>query len=64
MGELAFLKAAEKAKMERGDLVTEIDLEQTGRPAKEWVYPLALLVLGLVLALQLLRRRKIKAAAP
>ena len=39
------------------DYVTDIDVEQRGRPAKEWIYLLALLVLGLVVSTQLARRR-------
>ena len=39
------------------DYVTDIDVEQLGRPAKEWIYPLALMVLGLAVLTQLLRRR-------
>ena len=39
------------------DFVTAIDIEQPGRPAKEWIYPLALAVLGLALGSQLVRRR-------
>jgi C-terminal processing protease CtpA/Prc len=64
VADLAFMGPAEKSKMEPGDFVTEIDLQQTGRPAKEWVYPLALLVLCLVLAWQFQRQRQAKAAAP
>jgi TRAP transporter 4TM/12TM fusion protein len=64
VADLAFMKAAEKAKMEPGDFVTAIDLEQTGRPAKEWVFPWALLVLGLVFVSQFVRHRQAKAAAP
>jgi len=37
--------------------VTNIDVEQLGRPAKEWIYPIALLALGLAILSQLLRRR-------
>jgi MYXO-CTERM domain-containing protein len=40
-----------------GDIVTEVDVEQTGRPAKEWVYPIALALLGVIVLLQLRRRR-------
>ena len=39
------------------DYVTDIDVEQRGRPAKEWIYLLALLVLGLVVSSHLFRRR-------
>ncbi|MEE8334300.1 MAG: TRAP transporter fused permease subunit [Alphaproteobacteria bacterium] len=40
------------------DFVTAIDVAQTDRPAKELVYPLALLLLGLAVGSQLLRRRR------
>ena len=39
------------------DFVTNIDIQQLGRPAKEWVYPLAFLALGLAMLSQLIRRR-------
>ena len=47
-----------------GDIVTDVDVEQVGRPAKEWVYPFAFALLGLVIVLQLMRRRRNQAAAP
>ena len=40
------------------DHLTAIDVAQLGRPAKEWIYPLALAVLAVVLAMQLVRRRR------
>lgn len=45
------------------DYVTSIDVEQLGRPAKEWVYPLALLALGLVVITQLVRRKAVPVSA-
>jgi hypothetical protein len=49
---------AAKAKMDFGDVITAVDVEQTGRPPRELVYPVALLILGGILWLQLGRRRK------
>jgi TRAP transporter 4TM/12TM fusion protein len=49
---------AEKVKMDFGDFVTSVEVEQTDRPAKEFVYPIALIILGGVLLLQLNRRKK------
>ena len=49
---------AAKAKVDFGDIVTAVDIEQTGRPAKEWAYPIAILILCVVLGLQLKRRGK------
>ena len=49
---------AAKAKMDFGDVITAVDVEQTGRPAKEWVYPMALALLGIILWLQWARRGK------
>ncbi len=49
---------ADKLKMDFGDIVTAVDVEQTGRSPKELVYPIALLMLGGILWLQLIRRRK------
>ena len=40
------------------DFVTAMDIEQTGRPAREWVYPIALACLGLAVLTQLMRLRK------
>ena len=41
-----------------GDYVTEVDVAQPGQPPKELVYPAALALLGLFVALQLTRRRR------
>ncbi|MBK18477.1 MAG: C4-dicarboxylate ABC transporter [Rhodospirillaceae bacterium] len=55
---VAFNSVAEKAGIRPyEDFVTSIDVEQLGRPAKEWIYPLALVALGLVVLTQLVRRR-------
>ncbi len=35
-----------------------MDVEQTGRPSKRIIYPVGLAVLGLVIGLQLRRRRR------
>ena len=49
--------------MDFGDYVTAVDVEQAGRPPKELVYPLGLGLLGLVVAMQLVRRRRLLRAA-
>jgi len=55
---VAFNSVAEKAGIRPyEDYVTDIDVEQRGRPAKEWIYLLALMVLGLAVSSQLGRRR-------
>ena len=55
---VAFNSVAEKAGIRPyEDYVTDIDVEQRGRPAKEWIYLLALIVLGLAVSSQLGRRR-------
>ncbi len=56
---LAFNGPAEKVKMDFGDIITLVEVEQTGQPAREWVYPIALFILACVLGLQMLRRRKL-----
>ena len=43
---------------EVGDYVREVDIEEVGLPSKRLVYPFALLLLGLVIAGQLVRRRR------
>ena len=50
--------AAEKVKMDFGDYVTAVEIEQIDRPAKEFVYPIALILLGGVLLIQNGRRKK------
>lgn len=57
IGGIGFNTPAEKAGIKFGDFVTEVDVEQSGRPAKQLVYPIMLLLLGGVIMLQLRRRR-------
>ena len=52
------LGLAEKAGLDFGDYITGVDVEQLDQPAKELVYPVGLLVVLLVLALQWPRRRR------
>ena len=56
--DLAFNGLAEQAGLEVGDTVTDVDVEQVGMPPKQLVYPFALALLGLVVTLQLARRRR------
>ena len=49
---------AEQIGLEIDDMVEAVDVETVGQPAKEWVYPIALAILLLVLAMQLARRRR------
>jgi TRAP transporter 4TM/12TM fusion protein len=58
VSDLAFQGPAEKRGVKFGDTVTALDVEQTGRPAKEWIYPMALALLGVIVLLQLRRRRR------
>ena len=58
VADLAWNGMAEQAGMDWGDDVTGVDVEQPDLPAKELVYPVGLLLLGLVLASQLLRGRR------
>jgi len=51
---------AEKAGVTFGDYLTAIDIEQLGRPAKEWIYLLGFLLLGLVFGFQSIKARKMK----
>ncbi|MFQ5785151.1 MAG: TRAP transporter permease [Alphaproteobacteria bacterium] len=60
--DLALDGIAEQAGIELFDEVTDIDVEQLGRPPKELVYPFGLALLGLVIASQLIRRRRTLAA--
>ena len=62
---VAFNGLAEQAGIKIGDAVTEVDVEQVGLPSKYLVYPFALLLLGLVIAMQIPRwRRARQEAAP
>ena len=60
--ELLPLSLADQIGVEPGDFVTAVDVEEVGQPAKELVYPFALLLLGLVTLWQLYRRRREKPA--
>jgi hypothetical protein len=63
VAELQFNGLAEQAGLELGDYVTEVDVEQVGQPAKQLVYPFGLALLGLIIASQLVRRRRALATA-
>jgi TRAP transporter 4TM/12TM fusion protein len=54
---------AEQAGTEFGDYVREVDIEQIGLPSKRLTYPFALLLLGLVIAGQLVRKRRAQTGA-
>ncbi|MCZ6814452.1 MAG: DUF3394 domain-containing protein, partial [Alphaproteobacteria bacterium] len=49
---------ADQAGIKIGDYITEIDEERVGQPPKELIYPVGLGLIGIVLGLQLLRRRR------
>ena len=59
ISDLAFMGAAEKAGIAFGDYVTSIDIEQVDRPPKEIIYPIALLILSIVIIGQRRRQQKI-----
>ncbi len=63
VADVAFMGPADNIGVEFGDYVTDIDVEQLDRPPRELVYPMALALLGIVVALQLLRRRRDQVAA-
>ena len=58
VGELLPEGLAEQAGLRRFDQVTAIDEEQVGQPSKYLVYPFGLLLLGVVIGSQLIRRRR------
>ena len=58
VSDVVFDGLAEKAGIKFGDYVDEIDVKQFGRPAREWVYPFAFALLGIIVVLQLARRRR------
>ena len=62
--DLAFDGVAETAGVNFGDYVTTIDVERTGRPPKEIVYPFGLAILGVVVALQYARWRRSPPRSP
>ena len=49
---------ADQAGIRIGDFVTEVDEEKVGQPPKELIYPVGLVLIGIVLGLQLMRRRR------
>jgi len=49
---------ADQAGIKAGDYVTAVDEELVGQPPKELIYPIGLALIGVVLGLQLVRRRK------
>ena len=59
---VVFNGPAEAAGMMFGDIVTDIDLELSGLPPKELVYPFALILLGVVVFSQSMRKRRLDAA--
>jgi hypothetical protein len=63
VSDLTFNGLAEQAGFEFGDYVTEVDVEQLNRPAKEWVWPIAFGLIGLVFFLQWPRWQKEKSAS-
>jgi hypothetical protein len=56
VSDLAVKGAGETVGIDFGDYVTGFDVAQLGRPAKEWVYPIGLLIMFLVFGLQWMRR--------
>ena len=56
VADMAMQGAAETAGLDFGDYITGFEVEQLDRPAKEWVYPIGLLLLFLILGLQWVRR--------
>ena len=58
IADLEMQGAAEQAGADFGDYVTGIDFETVGRPAREWIYPIGLALVGIVLFLQSGRRRR------
>ncbi|MFQ5830190.1 MAG: TRAP transporter permease [Candidatus Methylomirabilia bacterium] len=56
--DLAFNGLAEQAGVDFGDYVTGVDVEQPGQPPKTLVYPFGLALLGFVIVMQLVRRRR------
>jgi hypothetical protein len=58
VADLAMAGPAEQIGLQFGDYVTAVDVEVKGRPAKYWIYPIALAILGLVIGLQAIRWRR------
>ena len=53
-----FFGPAEQAGLTFGDFIESVDIEEPDRPAKEWVYPIGFLLLGLVLLTQSIKSRR------
>ena len=51
---------ADQVGIKIGDFVTEVDEEKVGQPPKELIYPVGLVLIGIVLGLQLMRRRRLR----
>jgi TRAP transporter 4TM/12TM fusion protein len=49
---------ADQVGIKIGDFVTEVDEEKVGQPPKELIYPVGLVLIGIVLGLQLMRLRR------
>ncbi|MBE0533635.1 MAG: TRAP transporter permease [Rhodospirillales bacterium] len=58
VADLAMAGPAEQIGLQFGDYVTAVDVEVKGRPAKYWIYPIGLAILGLVIGLQAIRWRR------
>ena len=51
---------ADQVGIKIGDFVTEVDEEKVGQPPKELIYPVGLVLIGIILGLQLMRRRRLR----
>ena len=58
VADLAMAGPAETIGVQFGDFVTAVDVEVKNRPAKYWIYPIGLAILGLVVGLQFFRWRR------
>jgi TRAP transporter 4TM/12TM fusion protein len=58
VADLVMAGPAEQIGLQFGDYVTSVDVEVKGRPAKYWIYPISLAILGLVIGLQAIRWRR------
>ncbi|MDX9863018.1 MAG: TRAP transporter permease [Rhodospirillales bacterium] len=58
VADMAMAGPAERIGIQFGDYVTAVDVEMKDLPSKHLMYPVALVILGLVIALQFLRWRR------
>lgn len=58
VSDLTFMGKAESAGIQFGDYVTSVDVEQTERPRKEWIFAPAFTILCLIALMQLFRKMK------